>query len=245
MRLELHDVAIGEGPGAALPALSVVADRWTPGFVAVETENAPTLAALVAGGRMHPESGRVTVDGRSDDAAIRASFALVDTPTVAEPFAALTVVQVAREELALAGSRSDKASARLLLDEIGLREHERTRLGALPTELRVRLLCELAVLRPEVRGLVVTTPERHGGDVAAWLSVVHDLVGRDYTVLTITGFAALATIESLPTPDFAPAAPAAPIATDADAETDAAPPASSDDTAVATSPDTSVESDQP
>jgi len=239
MRLELHDVAIGDGPGAALPRLSAVADRWVPGFVAVETENAPTLASLVAGGRMRPETGRVTIDGRADDAAIRASFALVDTPTVAEPFAALTVVQVAREELALAGLRADKASARLLLEEIGLDEHERTRLSALPTELRVRLLCELAVLRPEVRGLVVTTPERHGGDVAAWLSVVHDLVGRDYTVLTITGFAALATIESLPTPEFAAAG------TDAVPETDTAPPSSPDDTAVATTPDTSVESDQP
>jgi len=240
MRLELHDVAIGEGPGAALPAISVVADRWAPGFVAVETENAPTLASLVAGGRMHPESGRVTLDGRTDDAAIRASFALVDTPTVAEPFAALTVEQVAREELALAGLRGDRASARLLLDEIGLGEHHRTRLSALPTELRVRLLGELAVRRPEVRGLVLTTPERHGGDVAAWLSVVHDFVGRDYTVLTVTGFAALATIESLPTPDFTPVpAPAA------DPQTDTAPPASPDDDAVATTPDTSVESDQP
>ncbi|VXB01457.1 hypothetical protein [Frigoribacterium sp. 9N] len=242
MRLELHDVAIGDGPGAALPRLSAVADRWVPGFVAVETENAPTLASLVAGGRMRPETGRVTIDGRADDAAIRASFALVDTPTVAEPFAALTVVQVAREELALAGLRADKDSARLLLEEIGLDEHERTRLSALPTELRVRLLCELAVLRPEVRGLVVTTPERHGGDVAAWLSVVHDMVGRDYTVLTITGFAALATIESLPTPEFAPAAAAG---TDAVPETDTAPPSSPDDTAVAATPDTSVESDQP
>ena len=242
MRLELHDVAIGDGPGAALPRLSAVADRWVPGFVAVETENAPTLASLVAGGRMRPETGRVTIDGRADDAAIRASFALVDTPTVAEPFAALTVVQVAREELALAGLRADKASARLLLEEIGLDEHERTRLSALPTELRVRLLCELAVLRPEVRGLIVTTPERHGGDVAAWLSVVHDLVGRDYTVLTITGFAALATIESLPTPEFAPATAAG---TDAVPETDTAPPSSPDDTAVAATPDTSVESDQP
>ncbi|MBD8486708.1 hypothetical protein IFT79_13885 [Frigoribacterium sp. CFBP 8759] len=239
MRLELHDVAIGDGPGAALPRLGAVADRWVPGFVAVETENAPTLASLVAGGRMRPETGRVTIDGRADDAAIRASFALVDTPTVAEPFAALTVVQVAREELALAGLRADKAAARLLLAEIGLGEHERTRLSALPTELRVRLLCELAVLRPEVRGLIVTTPERHGGDVAAWLSVVHDLVGRDYTVLTITGFAALATIESLPTPEFAAAG------TDAVPETDTAPPSSPDDTAVAATPDTSVESDQP
>jgi ABC-2 type transport system ATP-binding protein len=203
VRLELDHVAVGEGPGAPLPELTVVADRGLPGFVAVETVDAPVLASLIAGGRMAPTQGQVTLDGSDDAAAIRASFALVDTPSVAEPFASLTVAQVAREELALAGLRSDRASTALLLDEIGLAEHRRTRLQALPTELRVRLLCELAVLREGVRGLVLTSPERHGGDVAAWLAVVHDLVARGVTVLTITGFAALAAVEALPVPDFA------------------------------------------
>ena len=202
MRLELDHVAVGEGPGAPLPELTVVADRGRPGFVAVETVDAPVLASLVAGGRMAPTQGRVTLDGSDDAAAIRASFALVDTPSVAEPFGSLTVAQVAREELALADLRSDRASTALLLDEIGLADHRRTRLQALPTELRVRLLCELAVLREGVQGLVLTSPERHGGDVAAWLAVVHDLVARGVTVLTVTGFAALAAVEALPAPDF-------------------------------------------
>jgi len=202
VRLELDHVAVGEGPGAPLPALTVVADRGRPGFVAVETVDAPVLASLVAGGRMAPTQGRVTLDGSDDAAAIRASFALVDTPSVAEPFGSLTVAQVAREELALADLRSDRASTALLLDEIGLADHRRTRLQALPTELRVRLLCELAVLREGVQGLVLTSPERHGGDVAAWLAVVHDLVARGVTVLTVTGFAALAAVEALPAPDF-------------------------------------------
>ena len=202
MRLELDHVGIGEEPGAPLPELTVVADRGRPGFVAVETVDAPVLASLVAGGRMAPTQGRVTLDGSDDAAAIRASFALVDTPSVAEPFGSLTVAQVAREELALADLRSDRASTALLLDEIGLADHRRTRLQALPTELRVRLLCELAVLREGVQGLVLTSPERHGGDVAAWLAVVHDLVARGVTVLTVTGFAALAAVEALPAPDF-------------------------------------------
>ena len=48
MRLELHDVAIGDGPGAALPRLGAVADRWVPGFVAVETEIAGMVARALA-----------------------------------------------------------------------------------------------------------------------------------------------------------------------------------------------------
>jgi len=227
VRLELDHVAVGEGPGAPLPELSVVADRGLPGFVAVETVDAPVLASLIAGGRMVPTQGTVTLDGNGDAGSIRASFALVDTPSVAEPFGSLTVAQVAREELALAGLRSDRASTALLLDEIGLAEHRRTRLQALPTDLRVRLLCELAVLREGVRGLVLTSPERHGGDVAAWLAVVHDLVARGVTVLTITGAAALAAVEALPVPDFADLDDTSD--TDTDTETDTPP----DDSAVA------------
>ncbi|TWX34004.1 hypothetical protein ES689_15155 [Frigoribacterium sp. ACAM 257] len=239
MRLELDHVAVGTGPGAPLPELTVVADRFVPGFVAVETVDAPVLASLVAVGRMAPSSGHVTLDGSDDAGAIRASFALVDTPSVAEPFGSLTVAQVAREELALAGLRSDRASTALLLDEIGLAEHRGTRLQALPTELRVRLLCELAVLREGVQGLVLTSPERHGGDVVAWLAVVHDLVARGVTVLTITGYAALAAVEALPVPDFAARGEHATGGADADADAADADSADADDATGPDDPDTS------
>ena len=209
MRLELHDVAIGDGPGAELPSVSATATDLLPGVVAVETVDAPVLASLVAGGRMRPDRGTVTLDGAEDGAAVRAAVALVDTPGVAEPFPSLRVEQVAREELALAGHRSDRSTVAELLDAVGLTEHARTRVQSLPAAARLRLLAETALLRPGVRGLVLTSPERHGGDVAGWLEVVHDLVDRGTTVLVVTSVAAAAAVAAL-TEQESPAEPAAP-----------------------------------
>lgn len=197
MRLTLESIGIGDEPGAALPSTSAEATTEVPGIVAVETEGAPTLASLIAGGRMVPETGRVLIDGIDDPARIRQLFALVDTPTVAEPFGDLTVTTVVREELALADQRGSKENARLLLEAIGLQEHGDTRIRALPTEARVRLLSELALLRPGVKGIVLTSPERHGGDNEAWWSVVTDLSARGYTVLVVTGVAAALHIRRL------------------------------------------------
>jgi hypothetical protein len=214
MRLTLDAVGIGDGPGAALPATSAVATTETPGIAAVETEGAPTLASLIAGGRMTPETGRVLLDGRDDPARIRELFALVDTPTVAEPFPDLTVLTVVQEDLVLADQRGNRENARLFLEAIGLPEHEDTRLNALPTEARVRLLSELAVLRPGVQGLVITSPERHGGDTEAWFRVVQDLSARGFTVLVVTGVAASLHLQRLLPADAALPADGAP-ATDA------------------------------
>ena len=228
MTLTLESVGIGDGPGAPLPPVSADASSHTPGVVAVETEAAPTLASLIAGGRMAPETGRVLIDGVDDAALIRASFALVDTPTVAEPFADLRVEQVVREELVLAGERGSRGNARILLDEIGLGEHAATRIKALPAEARVRLLCELALLRPGVTGLILTSPERHGGDTARWFDVVLGLADRGITVLIVAGVAAAERVRSLaearaldPITDPAPAHAAIPDPAPAHAATTA------------------------
>lgn len=202
MRLTLDGVAIGEGPGAPLPRLDATATSDTPAVVAVETEGAPTLASLIAGGRMAPDTGRVLIDGVDDPARIREAFALIDTPTVAEPFADLTVRTVVQEELALAGQRGNRVTSDLFLEAVGLAEHDETRIKHLPTEARIRILCELALLRPGVEGLIITTPERHGGDTAAWFGVVRDLALRHVAVLLVTGVAAAAHVSALlPAPE--------------------------------------------
>lgn len=197
MELTLAGIGIGTEPGAALPPTSAKATTAVPGITAVETEGAPTLASLIAGGRMTPEHGRVLIDGVDDPARIRKAFALVDTPTVAEPFADLTVMTVVQEELVLADHGGSRVNARAFLDATALREHEQTRIRSLPTEARVRLLCELAALRPGVEGLIVTSPERHGGDTAAWFRVVTDLSARGFTVLVVTGVAAALHLQQL------------------------------------------------
>jgi ABC-2 type transport system ATP-binding protein len=197
MTLELDHVGIGDEPGAALPVVSAVAAPGRPGVVAVETEQAPVLASLVAGGRMRPETGRVLLDGHDDAAAVRRTFALVDTPGVAEPFPVMSLRRIVREELAFAGQRPSREHVDTVLDELGLRDFADTHVQRVPTDVRVRLLVELALLRDGVTGLVITSPERHGGSVEGWFAVVRDVARRGVTVALVTSKAAAATVEAL------------------------------------------------
>lgn len=197
MTLELDHVGIGEEPGAALPVVSAVAAPGHPGVVAVETEQAPVLASLIAGGRMRPDTGRVLLDGHEDAAAVRAAVALVDTPGVAEPFPVTTVRRIVREELAFASRRPSRAHVDTVLDELGLRQWADTAVQRVPTDVRVRLLVELALLRDGVTGVVLTSPERHGGAVGDWFAVVREVARRGVTVVLVTSKAAAETVEQL------------------------------------------------
>lgn len=197
MTLELDHVGIGEEPGAALPVVSAVAAPGHPGVVAVETEQAPVLASLVAGGRMRPDTGRVLLDGHEDAAAVRAAVALVDTPGVAEPFPVTTLRRIVREELAFASRRPSRAHVDTVLDELGLRQWADTAVQRVPTDVRVRLLVELALLRDGVTGVVLTSPERHGGAVGDWFAVVREVARRGVTIVLVTSKAAAETVEQL------------------------------------------------
>lgn len=197
MTLELAHVGIGEEPGAALPVVSAVAAPGRPGVVAVETEQAPVLASLVAGGRMQPDTGRLLLDGHEDAAAVRRAFALVDTPGVAEPFPVMTVQQIVREELAFAAQRPSRGHVDTVLEELDLRHYADTPVQRVPTAVRVRLLVELALLRDGVTGVVVTSPERHGGAVEEWFAVLRDVARRGTTVVLVTSKAAATTVETL------------------------------------------------
>jgi ABC-2 type transport system ATP-binding protein len=197
MTLELAAVGIGTEPGAPLPVVSAVAAPGHPGIVAVETEQAPVLASLVAGGRMKPDTGRVLLDGHDDPAAVRRTFALVDTPGVAEPFPVMSLKRIVHEELAFAGRRPSRNDVATVLDELGMTSWADTHVQRVPTDVRVRLLAELALLRPGVTGLVVTAPERHGGVIADWFAVVRDIARRGVTVVLVTSKAAAETASAL------------------------------------------------
>lgn len=197
MILELDRVALGDDPGAALPPVSAVAAPGRPGVVGVETESAPTIASLIAGGRMEPDSGRLLADGVADADRVRRTTALIDTPGVAEPFPVMTVARVVREELAYAGERPSRSAVETVVDAVGLTRHADTPIERIPTAARVRLLVELALLRPGVEALVVTSPERHGGSVPEWFAVLQEVADRGVAVLVITSKAAAETIDAL------------------------------------------------
>jgi hypothetical protein len=184
--IQLTGVRIGDGLGAEVPPISLRIEPGPPGVLAVETDERPMLVSLLATGRMKPDAGTATVDGADDRALLRRRTALVDTPFVAEPTGGVSVGTIVREELSLADRPSSRADVQSALDERGLGEYRRVPIRALPPASRVRLLCDLALLRDGVDVLVVTSPERHGGAPADWFGELLALTERGASVAVIT-----------------------------------------------------------
>ncbi|WP_353814599.1 hypothetical protein [Agromyces sp. SYSU T00266] len=193
MRIDLHGVAKGR-QGRALPATTIGYESGRATLARAETEQRPTVLGLLASGRMRPDAGTVTIDGRADAASIRRRIALVDAPDVSDPAPNVTVAGVAAEELMFAGIPSNPVSVSRWLADLGLDGLARTPIANVDPLDRLRLLTELALLRDGVEGLVLVSPDRHGGDPAEWWSLARRLADRGYAVLVIAGDAAAAAI---------------------------------------------------
>jgi hypothetical protein len=193
MRIELRGVGKGRR-SEALPPTTVGFESGRATLARAETEQRPTVLGLLASGRMRPDTGAVTIDGRADAAAIRRTVALVDAPDVSDPAPNVTVAGVAAEELMFAGVPSNPVSVARWLDDLGLRDVARIPIANVEPVVRLRLLTELAILRDDVEGLVLVSPDRHGGDPLEWWDLAKRLADRGFAVLVIAGDASAAAI---------------------------------------------------
>lgn len=189
MRVELREVAKGRRD-LALPPTSLSFRSGRATLAIAETEQRPTVLGLIASGRMRPDGGTVTLDGTRASRSLRHRTALIDAPDVSDVPPNISTVGVVGEELMFAGRPADPLSARRWLDEHDLRAYSRVPIGDVPATDRIRMLLELAVLRPGVDGLVLVSPDRHGGDPRAWWGLAREFAGRGYAVLVIAGQAA-------------------------------------------------------
>ncbi|MFE5408159.1 hypothetical protein [Microbacterium sp. NPDC056569] len=188
--------AVGKGRREhALPVTSVAFESGRATLVSAETAQRPTVLGLIASGRMRPDTGRVQLDGRTDAAALRRRVALVDAPDVSEPEPDVTLAGVAAEELMFAGRRSDPVAVRRWLDGHDLGDAASVPVSNVDPAARVSALCELAVLRKGVEGIVLVSPDRHGGDPAGWWGIAEDFTERGFAVLVIAGQASLPLVE--------------------------------------------------
>jgi len=186
MQIALDSVAIGHGLGASVPELTVAVTDGAPSVLAVETAERPMLVSLLLGGRIRPDSGRITVDGRDDLDELRTRSALVDTPVVAEPTPGLGLAGIVAEEFSFAGLSASRRDVRSFLDAHGLLDYAAVPVRSLPPAQRTRLFSELALLRPGVSTLIVTSPERHGGDPAEWYDTLAGIAARGITIVVVT-----------------------------------------------------------
>lgn len=188
MHITLTDAAIGSGLGAAVPPLTITAG---PGVnvIAVETAERPLLVSMLLGGRLRPDSGTVETD--SD------RVALVDTPVVAEPAPGVSLMSVVTEEFTFAGRPASRGAVRAFLEQHELLGYAKVAVRALPPGDRVRLFCELALLRHGIDALVVTSPERHGGSPLTWFPYLRAIGARGITVIVVTDAATASALADL------------------------------------------------
>ncbi|GAA1441305.1 hypothetical protein [Leifsonia poae] len=193
MKIVLDRVAKG-ARNAALPPTSASFQTGEVTLARAETEQRPTVLGLIASGRMRPDAGTVTIDGSADYSAMRKRIALIDAPDVCEPAPDVTVAGIVAEELMFAGRASNPIAVNRALNELGVSEFARYAIGTIPPTVRIRLLAELALMRDGVEGLVITSPDRHGGDPNEWWELARRLAARDIAILIVAGDASAAAI---------------------------------------------------
>ena len=193
MKIILDQVAKG-ARDAALPPTSVSFSTGEVTLARAETEQRPTVLGLIASGRMRPDSGTVTIDGETDYSRMRKRIALIDAPDVCEPASDVTVAGIVAEELMFAGRRSNPIAVNRALTELDVSEYAGYSIGTVPPTVRIRLLAELATMRKGVEGLVITSPDRHGGDPNEWWELAREFAARDLAILIVAGDASAAAI---------------------------------------------------
>jgi hypothetical protein len=207
MRVSLRDVS----KGLALPTASVDYASGQSVVVVAETEQRPTVLGLIASGRMRSATGLVLIDGQEDASALRRRIALVDAPGVSDPAPDVTVAGVTAEELMFAGRTANPLAVRRWLDRAGYAALARVPIGDVSPRERIGLLLELTALRDDVEGIVLVSPDRHGGDPLEWKQLADAFAARGLAVLVIAGEAAASLLRlhpaAIPEPVPAPVEP--------------------------------------
>lgn len=161
-------------------------------LLAGEPGQGNTAMALVATGHLAPFSGTVTlVDDEGaeihDKPHLRRSSAVVDLPAVSEPDDALPVGTIVAEGLALARRNASPGEPTRWLRERGWDELREDRVDGLRPALRTAILTALATERDHVRFLVLSLPDRHGGEPDEWWEIAQGYASRGYAVLVQSG----------------------------------------------------------
>ncbi len=114
------------------------------------------------------------LDGADDPPLLRRHVALVDVPEVSAPEDGLAVHHVVAEELAFAGRPSGRQAVAGFLDRHGVLAAADEPFERLAPEERVRVLTSAAAERAATRVLVVTNPDRRGGDPRRWWPLLEE-----------------------------------------------------------------------
>ncbi len=183
MQLEAHGVTVAGTRSPLVLPTTFVAPPTRVTTVAGDPGYGQVALALALAGRMPLADGRVLLDGSAERGVLRRHVALVDVPEVSAPEDGLAVHHVVAEELAFAGRPSGRRAVADFLDRHGVLASADAPFERLAPEERVRVLASAAAERAATRVLVLTVPDRRGGDPHLWWPVVTGLAADGLTVV--------------------------------------------------------------
>jgi len=192
MQLSLDQVHVQGRRGPLLRLDHLELETGECVLLAGEPGQGHTALALALTGRLAPHTGRVRLlrdDGSptTQRKELRRRSAVVDLPAVSEPVEAVRVGTVAAEDLALARRTVWPGVPGGWLAAHRLASLERNRVDTLPGAVRTALLTALAAERKGVRFLVLSLPDRHGGDPSQWWAIAQAYATVGYGVLVQCG----------------------------------------------------------
>ncbi len=192
MQLVLDDVRVEGRRGSLLELGHFALGAGECVLMAAEPGQGHTALALVLTGRLSPYAGSVRLvrdDGTQTTKRreLRRASAVVDLPAISAPDDAVRVGTVVTEDLALARRRTLPGATRRWVGAHQLTQQRPQRADALDGPARTAVLTALAAERRRVRFLVITLPDRHGGEPAHWWAIAQSYAAVGYAVLVQCG----------------------------------------------------------
>jgi ABC-type transport system involved in cytochrome c biogenesis ATPase subunit len=195
VELVAHEVAVAGARSPLVQPTSFTAPAARVTAVAGDPGYGQVALALALAGRMPLAGGRVTFGGREDPASLRRHVAVVDVPGVSAPEDGLAVHHVLAEELAFAGRPAGRRAVEAFLTAHGVAARADEPFEALAPADRVRVLAHAAAERTATRVLVLTNPDRRGGDARTWWPDVEALAADGLTVVVQVTHATMRQLE--------------------------------------------------
>ncbi|MDQ4504226.1 ABC transporter ATP-binding protein [Sinomonas sp. ASV322] len=192
--LSVRELRIAGRRGDLVAPTSFDAPAGALTLVQANGEETRTALALAASGRYAPDAGSAvwgeTSTPKKNLKALRRATALVDSPSINEAERHLSVRGLVAEDLALLPRRRREHDADAWLTVHAFEDIAKDWAHELAPHRRVELLTELALADPEVRLLVVDSPDRHSDRTEDWLPRLDALAtnpGRELAVVAIVG----------------------------------------------------------
>ncbi|MDR1033258.1 MAG: hypothetical protein LBL41_00565 [Bifidobacteriaceae bacterium] len=166
-------------------------------IIATDDSQKAVTFCMLASGRLRKYRGTVSI--RQDDGKVQESIvglygirkvtAVPYVPKIGEPDEYLKLWCVLKEEFLFANKNLPKNK---ILDYIQVKtgeqfpDPEAVRMKDISNVERVKMFTEIAIMRPNVRFVFVTLPEKYGGFPASWFKEIKKLQTKDIAIILLT-----------------------------------------------------------